>query len=183
VSQPQRDELRIEAESLGLFVCHSGEVLEAHEGNATAPNDQLTRVRGADTNHEHDIDVDIGLEQSGTAMLGIARQRDDIGALQHCAEITPVRVHRRVYDITKVRTFGIDDVIVPVCLEKTAVRGEVAVVGSGSVSAIENGKEIWQQVDQHLDQSAGRRRGGTMDAEMIVVARRWNKSNGQQRRA
>jgi hypothetical protein len=57
------------------------------------------------------------------------------------------------------------------------VRGEVAVVGVGSVGAIENGKEIWQQVDQHLDQSAGRRRGGTMDAEMIVVARRWNKSD------
>ena len=56
------------------------------------------------------------------------------------------------------------------------MRGEVVVIGGGSVGAIEYGKEVWQQVDQHLDQSAGRRRGGTMDAEMIVVAERWNKT-------
>ena len=59
------------------------------------------------------------------------------------------------------------------------MRGEVVVIGGGSVGAIEYGKEVWQQVDQHLDQSAGRRRGGTMDAEMIVVARRWNKSDSK----
>jgi len=56
------------------------------------------------------------------------------------------------------------------------MRGEVAVIGGGSVGAIENGKKVWQQVDQHLDQSAGRRRGGTMNAEMIVALRRSNKS-------
>jgi hypothetical protein len=50
------------------------------------------------------------------------------------------------------------------------MRVEVAVVGGGSVGAIENGKEVGQQIDQHLDQSAGRRRDGTMDAKMIVVA-------------
>jgi hypothetical protein len=86
-------------------------------------------------------------------------------------------VYRCVYDISKVRSVGIDDVIIPVRFEEATMRGEVAVVSGGSVGAIEDGKKIWQQVDEHLDQSAGRRRDGTMDAEMIVVAREWNKSN------
>ena len=84
----------------------------------------------------------------------------------------------RVYNISKVRAVGVDDVVVPVRLEEEAVRCEVAIVRCGSVGAIENGKKVRQQVDQHLDQSAGRRRGGTMDAEMIVVARRRNKTDG-----
>ena len=45
------------------------------------------------------------------------------------------------------------------------MRGEVTFVGGGAVGAIENREEIRQQVDQHLDQSAGRRRGGMMNAE------------------
>jgi hypothetical protein len=45
------------------------------------------------------------------------------------------------------------------------VRGEVALIGGCSVGARKDGEEVRQQVDQHLDQSAGRRRGGTMDAE------------------
>jgi hypothetical protein len=58
--------------------------------------------------------------------------------------------------------------------------GEVAVVGGGSVGAIKNRKKVGQQVNQHLDQSAGRRRDGTKDAEMIVVPRRWNKSDDRE---
>jgi hypothetical protein len=58
------------------------------------------------------------------------------------------------------RTVRIDDVVVPVGFEKTAVGVEVALVGGDAVGAIENGKEIRQQVDQHSTGS-DLREGGT----------------------
>ena len=53
------------------------------------------------------------------------------------------------------RTLGVDDVVVPVRLEDLAVGVEVALVGGEAVGAIENGKKIGQQIDQH---STGRGR-------------------------
>ena len=98
-------------------------------------------------------------------LLGVAGEGHDVGALEHRAEITSLRVHRGADDVLEMGSVGIDDVVMPVRLEEAAVGGEVALVGGGAVGAVENSKKIGQQVDQHLDQSAGRRRGGTMDAE------------------
>ena len=47
------------------------------------------------------------------------------------------------------RAFRIDNVVLPVRLEKSAVGLEVTLVGGDAVGAIENSEEIWQQVDQH----------------------------------
>ena len=165
VREPQRHELGIETETVGLLIRDAGEVLEADERDSATADHELAGVCRTDADHEHDIDVDVGRQDRRATLLGIARESNDIAAFQHPAQIAAIGVDRRVYNILKMRAVRIDDVIRPVRLEEAAVRGEVAFVGGGSVGASENGKEIRQQIDQHLDQSAGRRRGGTMDAE------------------
>ena len=178
MGQPERNELRVETEALSLLICDAGEVLEAHERNPSSADYELAGVRGTDADHQHHVDIDVRGQQDGAALLSIARKGKNVDAVQHSSQIAVIGVYRGVYNILKMWPVGIDDVVIPVSFEQATVRGEVAFVGGGSVGAFENGKEIRYEVDQHLDQGAGRRRGGTMDAEMIVVARWWNKSDG-----
>ena len=86
---------------------------------------------------------------SRALLLGVSRERDDVGALEHRRQIRAIGEHGRPHDVREVRTVGIDDVVVPVRLEDSAVGFEVALVGGEAVGAIENGEKIGQQVDQH----------------------------------
>ena len=99
-------------------------------------------------------------------LFGVAGERDDVGALEHRAEIDAARAVRQSDDVQEVRTCRVDDVVVPVGFEEAAVGGEVALVGGDAVGAVENGEEIRQQIDQHFDQVAGwGARRGFRDAE------------------
>ena len=152
--EPEGQQLRVEAEALGIRVRDGGEVLEAGEGSAATIHDQLAGVRCADADHEHDIHVDILFQQLGAPLFGAAGERDDVGALEHLLEVGAIGQRRGADDVPEVGAVGIDDVVVPVGLEETAVSGVVALVGGDAVGAVENGEEIGQQVDQH---STGKR--------------------------
>src|SRR5690348_5107297 len=93
VREPERDELRIQAESLGLHIRDAGEMLEAYERDTTSTDHQLASVRGADADHEHDVDIDIRREQRRAALLGITRQCDDVRALEHRAQVAAISVN------------------------------------------------------------------------------------------
>ena len=62
VRQPHRNQLGIETKSLCFVVGHAGEVLQTHESNTATGHHELTGIRGADTDHENDIDVDVAFK-------------------------------------------------------------------------------------------------------------------------
>jgi hypothetical protein len=58
------------------------------------------------------------------------------------------------------RTFRVDDVVVPVCLQQSPVGGVVSLVGGYPVGALQDCEEIGQQVDEHVPGAAWRAEGG-----------------------
>src|ERR1700737_5267159 len=88
------------------------------------------------------------------------------------------------------RTLWIYDVILPVGREDSSVSVEVALIGGDTVGAIEYGKKIRQQVDQHSTgkrPARGRRmtrhtygsaEGGRIGRGMIAATRKPNKRPG-----
>jgi hypothetical protein len=175
VREPERDKLRVQPEALRLAVGDAREVLQADEGDAAAIDDELAGVRRADAHHEHDVDIDVGIEQRGALLFGRAGEGDDIGALEHRPEVGPVSERGGANDFEKVWAVGIDDVVVPVGFEEAAVGGEVALVGGETIWAAENREEIRQQVNEH--QPCGSRVGAPIffGRGKIVAPRATNK--------
>src|ERR1051325_6144172 len=85
--QPQGYELRVEPKPAGGRILNARKVLEGDESNAFALDDELACVRCADSDHENDIDVDIGSKNVTRLELSCARQCDDIGALENRAQV------------------------------------------------------------------------------------------------
>lgn len=75
------------------------------------------------------------------------------------------------------RAVGVEDVVVPVGFEKGAVTVIVALVGGNPVGAVEYGKEIRKQIDEHQQEGPGTALTG--GREKIVMAETVNKSNHQ----
>ena len=132
-------------------------MLEACEGNPRPTHYQLAGVRRTNADHEHDVYVGVLLEQTPTLLLGRPRERDDVSAGEHVAQVRAVSQCSGTNDVAEVRTIRIDDVVVPVGLEDSAVGFEVALVGGDAIGAIEYSEKIRQQVDQH---STGKRPAG-----------------------
>ena len=160
VREPERNQLGIEAEALGLRIRGAGEMLETHERDALSFDDELTRVRGADADHEHDVDVAVHGEQLAALLLGVSRERDDVDAVEHRRQIRSTGGQARSHDVHEMRTIGIDDVVVPVGFENLLMSSEVALVSGEAIGAVENSKKVRQQIDQH----STRTRGGRRDA-------------------
>src|SRR5882672_7259244 len=104
-------------------------MLEANEHDTTPIDHELAGVRGTDSDHEHDVDVAVHCEQLATLLLARASERDDVRSLEHRAEVGATRADRRSNDLHEVRTVRIDDVIMPVRFENSAMGGEVTLVG------------------------------------------------------
>ena len=149
VREPHRDQLGVEPKSARRRVRDAREMFNAYERDAAAVDHHLSRVRGADADHEDDVDVAVDLEQQSTLLFRRARERDDIGAAEHRAQILAIGAHRVTNDFLEVRTGGLDDVVVPVRLEQRTMRFEVPVVCGGRVRALQYREKIGQQVDQH----------------------------------
>ena len=180
VGEPERNELGIETQSFRLRVRLTREVLEADEGDAASVDDHLARVGCAHADHEHHVDVRVDLEKVAALLFGFPRQRHDVGTREHLRQISAIRMHRRPRDLGKVRAIGIDDVVVPVRLEKLAVTGEVALVSGEAIGAIKNCEEVRQQVDQHLDRArvgGATTSGDEIGRGMIVMHRKPNKAS------
>ena len=69
-----------------------------------------------DADHQDDVDVRILTEKLGALLFGLAGKGDDISPLEHRPEVSPVGHGRRSHDVRKMRTVGVEDVIVPVRL-------------------------------------------------------------------
>jgi hypothetical protein len=106
VSQPRGQEFGVEAEALGLRVGLAGEMLQANERDTAAVDDKLAGVRGADTDHEHDVDVAVHIEDLAALLLGRAREAYDVGARQHRRDIVVSRIDRGADDVEEVRCSG-----------------------------------------------------------------------------
>jgi hypothetical protein len=149
MGQPEGNQLRVEAEALGVGICDRGEVLEAGEGDAAAINHQLARVRGAHAHHEDYIDVNVLFEQFRAPLLSGACERDHVSAFEHLAKVGSIGQRGGANDVGEVWSIAVNNVVLPVRLEDSAVSLKVALIGGDPVGAIENGKKIGQQVDQH----------------------------------
>jgi len=75
MGQPERQQLRIEAESLRIGIRNRGEMLETRERDPLSIDHQLAGVCSADADHEHDLHVDILLVH---AVL-LAQERGELG--------------------------------------------------------------------------------------------------------
>ena len=139
-----------ESQAVGLGVGDAREMLEAHERDAAAVDHQLSRVGGSDADHQDRVRRDVHLQELHALLLHAARERDDVGAVEHRAQIRAVGVDRLADDVVKVRPLRLDHVILPVRLEQTTMSGEVAVVRGDAIGAFQNCEKIGQQVDQHL---------------------------------
>jgi hypothetical protein len=142
MGEPEWNQLRLEPKSLCLGVRDAGEMLEANKRSASPVDDQLSRVRRANSHHEDDVDVGVVLEQSTALFFGGSGECDHVCALEHGAQIGSIRQRGELHYVSKVGTVGIEDVVVPVRFKKTPVCFEVAVVGCDAISAIEDGKEV-----------------------------------------
>ena len=132
-------------------------MFKACEGDPRPIHHQLAGVCCTNADHQHDVYVSVLFEQSPTPLLGRAREGDDVGALEHVTQVRSIGQRSGANDVTEVGPVGIDDVVVPVGLEDSAVDFEVALVGGDAIGAIEYSEKIRQQVDQH---STGKRPAG-----------------------
>ena len=80
------------------------------------------RICSADADHEHDVDIAVDFEQQAALFFGRARERDDIGAVEHGAQIFAIGTHGIAHDFLEVRAGGLYDVVVPVRLQQRAMR-------------------------------------------------------------
>ena len=134
-------------------------MLEADEGGAASVDDELTGVRRADADHQHDVDVDIGVEERRTLFFGGARERDNVSALEHRAEVAAIGGDGGLYYVLEVGAVGVDDVVLPIRRKEAFMGVEVALVSGGRVGALQSSEEIRQQIDEHQLPDRGWRRG------------------------
>ncbi|MDQ2668382.1 MAG: hypothetical protein M3Z05_20660 [Gemmatimonadota bacterium] len=149
VRKPKGKQLRVKPESLRVSICDRREVLETCKRYPAPGNYELPSIRGAHADHEHNVNIHVLIKQPRALLFGRAGQRDHVSAFEHLPKIGAIREGGRAHDISEVGTIAVDNVILPVRLENSAVGLKVALVGGDSVGAIENGEKIWQQVDQH----------------------------------
>jgi hypothetical protein len=76
-------------------------------------------------------------------------QRDDVGAGEQCVEVVAVGVDRCANDFVEMWTLRLEDVVVPVRSEKGTMPIEVRVIRVNAVGAVQDGEEIWKEVDDH----------------------------------
>ena len=112
--QPERNQLGVEAEPLCVGVLGARKMLKADESNAAVLRYELASICGTDADHEYDVNVGIGAEELRTLCLRVTGKRCDICSLQHGSQVGPVGLHRRSNHIDEVRSFRIENVIVPV---------------------------------------------------------------------
>ena len=116
VGKPQRDQFRVEAQTLGFGIRYAGEMLEADESDSFTLDHELTGVRGTDANHEHHIDVRVYVEEGPALLFRVSGERDDIDSLQHRAKVYTTCKCGRANDFQKMRPCRIQHVVVPVGL-------------------------------------------------------------------
>lgn len=121
VRKPHRDQLGVESEAARGGIGDAGKMLEAHKGDAAAADHHLACVRGADPDHENDVDVAVHLEEKAALFLGRARECDDVRAIKHRAQIGAFGGHRVTRDFLEVRARGLDDVVMPVRFQQLAM--------------------------------------------------------------
>jgi hypothetical protein len=137
MSEPEGDELWLKPESLSLGVRNAREVLEADEGGTSAIDYELAGVGCADTNHQYDVDIRVVVEKRAALVRCGASKRHDVGPLEHGTKVRAVCQGSKLHYIAEMRPVRVEDVVMPIRLEETAMGFEVAMVGSDAISAIE----------------------------------------------
>ena len=62
VRQPERNQLGIETKALSFRIGNAREMFETDESDSLSINNELARIRGPYSNHEHDIYVSVNIE-------------------------------------------------------------------------------------------------------------------------
>jgi hypothetical protein len=112
-------------------------VLEADESGTSAIDYELAGVGCTDTDHQYDVDIRVVIEKRAALIRRRPSERHDIGPLEHGTKVRAVRQRSKLHYIAKMRPVWVEDVVMPVRLEETAMGFEVAMVGSDAISAIE----------------------------------------------
>src|SRR6185503_9024985 len=114
MSQPERDQLWIQAQALRFGVGNARKMLEADKCDPLSVNYQLAGVGGAHAYHEHDVDVGINIQQRSALLFGVPGERNNVDSLEHGAKVYTARKCGRANDFQKMWSRRIEDVVVPV---------------------------------------------------------------------
>jgi len=158
--EPHRQELGVESEAVGGGVRDAREVLEADEGRGAPVDDEFAGIRGADPDHQDDVDGDVEFEGLDAGGLGARGEGGDIEAGEEIVEITTIGAHGVPHHFVEVRPCGLDDVVVPIRAKEPAVGLEVAVVPGDGISTRDGVEELGYEIDQHGPKNTASRESG-----------------------
>jgi hypothetical protein len=116
VSEPEWNQLGVEAQSLGFRVGNAGKMLETDKSYPLPVDYQFARIGGTYTDHQYDIDVGIDIQQGSALLFRISGEGDDVDPLQHGAKVHTACKCGRANDFQKMWPRRIEDVVVPVGL-------------------------------------------------------------------
>ena len=124
-------------------------MLEADEGHATPGHHQLAGIGAAQTHHEIGVGGPIDLQDLlglGDRLFG---ELHDIDRVREMPQVVAIGLERRRDHVVRMRTVGVEYVVVPVGVEDEAMRFAVVPIRRFSIVGIEHGEKIREQVDQH----------------------------------
>ena len=119
--QPEGKKFGVESQTLCIRIGHRSEVLEASESDSATIYHELTGIRSADPHHEQEVDVNILLQELRALLLSSAGEGDNVGALEHLAQLRAIGQCSASHDVGEMRSFRVYDVVLPIRLENTAM--------------------------------------------------------------
>ena len=149
VCEPEWDQFGVEPQPLRFRVGDTGEVFEADECDATPAQDEFTRIRRTDTDHQHHIIGHVGFEQRLHLALGLRRKCDDVHASEQRTQVVAIGVDRGANHFVEMGPGRLKDIVVPVGSEERAMALKVLAICRVAISGIENGEKIRKEIDQH----------------------------------
>src|SRR5918994_725329 len=149
VSQPDRNEVRRQAHSVGLRVHSPGEVLQADEGYAATAYHQFTGIGATEAYHEVCVSGPIDTDELFGSCDGFFGQPYDVGGCGERVEIAALRSEGGGDDLVGVRGFRVEDVVTPICVEDESVGFAILPIRRFPVGGLQDREKIRKEIDQH----------------------------------
>src|SRR5690606_25426898 len=154
-------------ETLRRSVGNGREMLQANEHSRLTIENELAGVRGAHADHNDYIDVAVDRDQVGASGEYLVCSPGNVVLLEHRVQIGAIGLDRRAHDVQKVGPVGIENVVMPIGIQETAMRLVVRAIGSDSIGALQYGEKVRNEIDEHFARVRGDRRGITEGASKV----------------
>ena len=103
VSDPERQQFRPQAQSVGLGIDPPGEVLQADERHSPAVDHQFAGIRRAHAHHQHDVGRLLDAQHVHRARDRLLGDALEVDRFDQRVEVPPVGPQRRLDDLDRRR--------------------------------------------------------------------------------